>query len=383
MCVSRIQSHRCFTRAKPHCRRLTRHVAQVRVYLRCYSPVTCCLAASDTPDGDRSWLAESAGAGALVVQSPLFVLQPGAPTVLTACLAHAPPSGDGAAPVAWVLRIWSRAEVQVRENSEPEDAIAKLISSFEDGNAGRSKEAEAARAAAVAAAAETMDADAAAAAVAEALALTDRKARNEALKKAASALPSQIAKVNAKEGAHAADTPVDAAHIQAVQEAAAVAVSENEAAAKAVADNRENLKPQLAKWAADLDGRATKTAASEIEKVTKNSLAQRNAFRQAAAVYASHLSAVEQSLAQVLAATAACVDGGRAGPHAFVAQVKLGRNAAAEEGGEETVSMANLELVQEMRAGAQEGGDWPAAVGKVRVLCAVAACAPDLVCDGV
>jgi len=47
-----------------------------------------------------------------VVQSPLFLLQPGAPVVLTASLAHAPPpAADGAAPVAWVLRIWSRCDV--------------------------------------------------------------------------------------------------------------------------------------------------------------------------------------------------------------------------------------------------------------------------------
>ncbi len=45
--------------------------------------------------------------------------------------------------------------------------------------------------------------------------------------------------------------------------------------------------------------------------------------------------------------------------------MKLGRNAPAEEGGEETVSLANLELVEELRAASQDGGDWPAAVLKV------------------
>jgi hypothetical protein len=276
---------------------LVLRTSQVRVYLRCYSPVTCCLAASDTPDGDRSWRAEGAGAGALAVQSPLFVLQPGAPTVLTAYLAEAPACDEGAVPVAWVLRVWSRAEVQVRDNTEPEDAITKLIASFEDGNAGRSKEAEVTRAAAIAAADEVLDADAAAAALAEALALTDRKARVEALKKAASGIPSSIKALNSEQSPSI--IPVDAAQIQALQEAVALEVSENEALSKTVAENRENLKPQLAKWAADLDGRATKTSTADIEKVVKCSFTQRNAFRQAAAVYASHLSALEQSLAQV------------------------------------------------------------------------------------
>jgi hypothetical protein len=46
-------------------------------------------------------------------------------------------------------------------------------------------------------------------------------------------------------------------------------------------------------------------------------------------------------------------------------QVKLGRNAATEEGGEETVSTANLELVRELQAASQDGGDWPAAIEKV------------------
>jgi len=197
-----------------------------------------------------------------------------------------------------------RADVQVRENTEPEDAIQKMISGFEEGSAGRSKEAEAARAAAVAAAEEVTDAEAAAAAVAEAMALTDRKARIEALKKAAGALPSPIVQVNGREGegegGGGTGTPVDAAHMQTLQAAAAVIMSENEAAAKAVAENRENVKPQLVKWATDLDARATKCAASDIDKVAKGSLAQRNAFRQAAAVYAQHLSAVVQALAQVL-----------------------------------------------------------------------------------
>ncbi len=69
---------------------------QVRVYLRCHIPVTCCLAASETPDGDRSWHVEGAGAGALVVQSPLFVLQLGAPALITACLADAQRCGPPA-----------------------------------------------------------------------------------------------------------------------------------------------------------------------------------------------------------------------------------------------------------------------------------------------
>ena len=270
---------------------------QVRVYLRCYSPVTCCLAASETPDGDRSWHVEGAGAGALVVQSPLFVLQPGAPAVITAYLADAPCSGEGSTPVAWVLRVWSRSEVQVRENTEPEDAITKLIASFEEGNAGRSKEAEAARAAAIAAANDISDATAAAAELAEALALTDRKPRIDALKKAASLLPSSVKTLGSRDSP--STQPVDFAQIQALQEAVASVVSENEAASKAVVENRENLKPQLAKWAADLDGRASKITSSEIEKVVKGSYAQRNAFRQAAAVYASHASALEHALAQV------------------------------------------------------------------------------------
>ena len=162
-----------------------------------------------------------------------------------------------------------RADVQVRENTEPEDAIQKMISGFEEGSAGRSKEAEAARAAAVAAAEEVTDAEAAAAAVAEAMALTDRKARIEALKKAAGALPSAIVQVNGREGEGegGTGTPVDAAHMQTLQAAAAVIMSENEAAAKAVAENRENVKPQLVKWATDLDARATKCAASDIDKV--------------------------------------------------------------------------------------------------------------------
>ena len=46
-------------------------------------------------------------------------------------------------------------------------------------------------------------------------------------------------------------------------------------------------------------------------------------------------------------------------------QVKLGRNAPSEEGGEETVSMANLELLQELNATALDGGDWSAAILKV------------------
>ena len=272
-------------------------VRQVRVYLRCYSPVTCCLAASDTPDGDRSWDVKGAGAGALLAQSPLFVLQPGAPMVLTAYLADAPAAGEAAAPVSWVLRIWSRTELQVRENTEPEDAIAKLIASFEESGAGRSKEAEAARDAAIAAAEALPDTAALAAELADALALTDRKARMEALKKAASAMPSVIEQVNSEHGC--STVPVDAAQLQALQEAVSLAVSENEAASKAAAENRENVKPQLAKWAADLDIRAAKTSAADIDKVVKGSFAQRNAFRQAAAVYASHVSFVEQALGQV------------------------------------------------------------------------------------
>jgi hypothetical protein len=58
-----------------------------------------------------------------------------------------------------------------------------------------------------------------------------------------------------------------------------------------------------------------------------------------------------------------CLD--RDAPRHFLCQVKLGRNAPAEEGGEETVSLANLELVEELRAASQDGGDWPAAVLKV------------------
>jgi hypothetical protein len=185
----------------------------------------------------------------------------------------------------------------VRENTEPEDAITKLIASFEEGNAGRSKEAEAARAAAIAAANDISDATAAAAELAEALALTDRKARIDALKKAASLLPSSVKTLGSRDSP--STQPVDFAQIQALQEAVASVVSENEAASKAVVENRENLKPQLAKWAADLDGRASKITSSEIEKVVKGSYAQRNAFRQAAAVYASHASALEHALAQV------------------------------------------------------------------------------------
>jgi hypothetical protein len=270
---------------------------QVRAYLRCYSPVTCCLAASETPDGERSWNMEGAGAGALFIQSPLFVLQPGSPTVLTAYLADAPAREEGAAPVAWVLRIWSRLEVQVRENTEPEDAISKLIAGFEDGNAGRSKEAEATRASALATA-EEMDLQEAAAALADALVLKDRKARSEAIRKTASTMPSSITILNSEQGTSM--SPVDAAQLQALQEAVALKISENETLCKTIAENRENLKPQLAKWASDLDGRAAKTSSSHIDKVVKTSFAQRNAFRQAAAVYASHLSALEQSLVQVL-----------------------------------------------------------------------------------
>lgn len=267
------------------------------MYLRCYSPVTCCLAASDTPDGERFWNVEGAAGGALFVQSPLFLLQSGAPTVLTAYLADAPSCDEGTAPVAWVLRVWSRSEIQVRDNSEPEDAIAKLISGFEDGNAGRSKEAEANRAAAIAAAAEAIDSQDAAAALADALAMKDRKVRNEALKKAASVMPSPIRTVNSDQCP--STVPVDAAQIQALQEAVSLTVSENEALCKTIAENRENMKPQLSKWASDLDGRATKSSTFDIDKVVKASFTERNAFRQAAAVYASHLSALEQSLAQV------------------------------------------------------------------------------------
>lgn len=201
--------------------------------------------------------------------------------------------------MSWVLRIWSRTELQVRENTEPEDAITKLIASFEESGAGRSKEAEAARDAAIAASESLPDAAALAAEVADALALTDRKARMEALKKAASAMPSRIEQVNSDQGC--STVPVDAAQLQALQEAVALAVSENEVASKAAAENRENLKPQLAKWAADLDVRAAKTSAADIDKVVKGSFAQRNAFRQAAAVYASHVSFVEQALGQVRA----------------------------------------------------------------------------------
>ena len=353
--------HRC----APDCcdaRSLPVTCPQVRIYLRCYSPVSCCLAASDSPDSDRNWHVEAAGPGALVAQSPLFTLQPGAPVVVTAYLNAAPPAGEGSAPVAWVLRIWSRTEVQVRENTEPEDAIAKLISSFEESSAGRSKEAESARAAAIAAADEAIDSAAAAAELAEALALPDRKARIEAIKKAASAMPSSIETVNGDQGS--SSLPVDTAQIQALQEAVALAVSENEAASKTAAENRENLKPQLAKWAGDLDGRATKTATSDIDKVVNSSFARRNAFRQAAAVYASHMTFLEQAMSQVpqclVCAAAAvltlCLD-----------QVKLGRNPPTEEGGEETVSMANLDLVQELRAAALEGGDWSAAIAKVMI----------------
>jgi hypothetical protein len=232
----------------------------------------------------------------LHVQSPLFALQPGAPTILTAYLKDVPVGGEQAVPIAWVMRIWSRTEVQVRENTEPEDAISKLISSFEEGNSGRSKEAEAARAASVAQASEPSNPEAAVAALAEALAQVDRKTRYEAVKKAASLMPSPIEILNANRRSTLA---VDAAQITAMQEAKAIAVAENEAAAKAVADNRENLKPRLAKWAFDLDGRASKSSSSDIDKVFTSSIAQRNAFRQAAAVYASHVMAVEQALAQV------------------------------------------------------------------------------------
>ncbi len=233
----------------------------------------------------------------MFVQSPLFILQPGAPVVLTAHLADAPSCDERVPPIAWVLRIWSRSEVQIRDNTEPEDAITKLISGFEDGNIGRSKEAEAARAAAIAAAEEVVDSNEAIAALSDALALKDRKTRNEALKKAASLIPSSIKILNSDQSA---SIPADAEQIRLLQETVATAVSENETMCKTIAENRENLKPRLAKWASDLDGRATKTSASDVEKVIKASFTQRNAFRQAAAVYASHLSALEQSLAQVL-----------------------------------------------------------------------------------
>jgi hypothetical protein len=48
-------------------------------------------------------------------------------------------------------------------------------------------------------------------------------------------------------------------------------------------------------------------------------------------------------------------------------QVKLGRSAPLEEGGEETVSMANLELLKELQAAALECGDWPVAISKVNI----------------
>jgi hypothetical protein len=52
--------------------------------------------------------------------------------------------------------------------------------------------------------------------------------------------------------------------------------------------------------------------------------------------------------------------------------VKLGRNPPAEEGGEETVSLANLDLVEELRVASQDGGDWPAAVLKVKTAQSIA-----------